>query len=118
MREERRFFKLLRCLRRLRLEEPEDSSDELEGELLGLYDRSDSSGSLEVLEDSLEDSLEDEELEEEPPGGGLDELDPELELELELLEEDSLGIPRRVRPMKLPGSSCEMGWGMDFPARR
>ena len=40
------------------------------------------------------------------------------EARLELLEEDSLGIPRRVRPMKLPGSSCEMGWGMDFPARR
>ena len=113
MREERRFFELLRCLRRRRLEEPEDSSDELEGELLGLYELSDSSESLE----SLEDSLVDEELEEEPPEGGLDGLDLELELELELLEEDSLGIPRRVRPMKLPGSSCEMGWGMDFPAR-
>ena len=111
LREERRFFELLRCLRRRRLEEPEDSSDELEGELLGLYELSDSS-------ESLEDSLKDEELEEEPPEGGLDELDPELELELELLEEDSLGIPRRVRPMKLPGSSCEMGWGTDFPARR
>ena len=110
MREECRFFEPLRCLRRRRLEEPEDSSDELEGELLGLYELSDSSEPLESLEDSLEDELGDEELEEEPPEGGLN--------ELKLLEEDLLGIPRRVRPMKLPGSSCEMGWGMDLPARR
>ena len=79
MREERRFFELLRCLRRRRLEEPEDSSDELEGELLGLYDRSDSSGSLEVLEDSLEDSLEDEELEEDEEDDDVADGDDELD---------------------------------------
>ena len=38
-------------MRRRRLEEPEDSSDELEGELLGLYELSDFSESLDSLED-------------------------------------------------------------------